>query len=140
LLDTYESERFPVGERVMMHSQAQTALMAPGPEVDALRELFGELAGKPDVAKRLADLLHDARPVLIDSFGGAASAVAAAWTDRVDVVTAAIADGPAAVLIRPDGYVAWADTFGTDDADRLRASLARWFGAQDSVARILTVT
>ena len=57
LLDTYESERYPVGERVMMHSQAQLALAAPGPEVSALRELFGELAGKPEVATHLAGLL-----------------------------------------------------------------------------------
>src|SRR5262249_6150799 len=33
LLDSYSSERYPVGERVMMQSSAQTALMAPGPEV-----------------------------------------------------------------------------------------------------------
>ena len=43
LLDTYESERYPVGERVMMHSQAQLALCGPGPEVEALRSLFAEL-------------------------------------------------------------------------------------------------
>ena len=42
LLDTYESERYPVGERVMMHSQAQIALMAPGPDVAALRTLFSD--------------------------------------------------------------------------------------------------
>jgi 2-polyprenyl-6-methoxyphenol hydroxylase-like FAD-dependent oxidoreductase len=29
LLDTYHSERYPVGERVMMQSLSQTALMAP---------------------------------------------------------------------------------------------------------------
>jgi 2-polyprenyl-6-methoxyphenol hydroxylase-like FAD-dependent oxidoreductase len=39
LLDTYESERRPAGERVMMHSLSQTALMAPGPEIAALRGL-----------------------------------------------------------------------------------------------------
>ena len=36
------------------------------------------------------------------------------WTDRVDVITAATAEPPAdAVLIRPDGYVAWAADTGT---------------------------
>ena len=166
LLDTYESERYPVGERVMMHSQAQLALAAPGPEVAALRELFGELAGKPDVAshlagllagsdvrydvgddhplsgllvpdlvlddgRRIADLLHDARPVLLDLSGGAASAAAAAWSDRVNAVTAAMTDGPGALLIRPDGYVAWAtDTFEADDAAALRIALTRWFGVR----------
>jgi hypothetical protein len=43
LLDTYESERRPVAERVIMQTQAQTALTAPGPDVTALRVLFGEL-------------------------------------------------------------------------------------------------
>ena len=163
LLDTYESERYPVGKRVMMHSQAQLALAAPGPEVEALRDLFAELVDKPGVTshlaallagsdvrydvgdehplsgfmvpeldlddgRRVAELLHDARPVLLD-LSGAAAAAAAAWTDRVDVVTGTMDDGPAAMLIRPDGYVAWAaDTFEDGDVARLRASLARWFG------------
>ncbi|MFZ2607314.1 MAG: hypothetical protein WBB09_00665 [Candidatus Microthrix parvicella] len=33
---------------------------------------------------------------------------------------------PAAVLIRPDGYVAWAGDVGQDD---LPAALTAWFGA-----------
>jgi 2-polyprenyl-6-methoxyphenol hydroxylase-like FAD-dependent oxidoreductase len=168
LLDTYETERYPVGQRVMMHSQAQLALAAPGPEVAALRELFGELSHKPEVAKhlagllagsdvrydvgddhplsglmvpdlplddgrRIADLMHGGRPVLLDLSSGVAASVAAAWSDRVDIVTIAMADGHAALLIRPDGYVAWAaNTFGDDDADRLRAALTRWFGAAGS--------
>ena len=82
-----------------------------------------------DDGRRVAGLLHDARPVLLDGSGGAASAVAAAWSGRVDAVAVGLADGPVAMLIRPDGYVAWAaDTFGPDDAERLRASLTRWFG------------
>ncbi len=165
LLDTYESERFPVGERVMMHSQAQLALAAPGPEVTALRSLFGELASKPAVAthlagllagsdvrydvgddhrlsglfvpdldfedgRRLADLLHEGRPLLLDLSDRDVSGAAAPWSDRVDVVTARMAESPAAaLLIRPDGYVAWAaDTFEPDDAERLRVALRRWFG------------
>ena len=43
LLDTYETERRPVGQRVIMQTQAQAALDAPGPDVTALRQLFGEL-------------------------------------------------------------------------------------------------
>jgi hypothetical protein len=40
-----------------------------------------------------------------------------------------MADGPAALLIRPDGYVAWAaDTFTPDDAATVRTALTRWFG------------
>ena len=166
LLDTYESERYPVGERVMMHSQAQLALAAPGPEVTALRTLFGELAGMTDVAAhlarllagsdvrydvgddhrlsgllvpdlafddgmRVADLMHTARPLLLDFAGGDASATAEPWMGRVDVMTVTMADAPAAaMLIRPDGYVAWAaDEFGADDTGRLRDALTRWFGS-----------
>jgi len=57
--------------------------------------------------------------------------VAERWMDRVDVATAEMAGPPAAaILIRPDGYVAWAaDEFGAEDADRLRGALTRWFGA-----------
>lgn len=164
LLDSYESERYPVGERVMLHSKAQLALAAPGPEVDALRELFAELAAGTEVAthlagllagsdvrydvgddhplsglmvpdlefddgRRVADTLHDARAVLVDASGGAASQVAAEWADRVAAVSAELAAGPAAILIRPDGYVAWAaDEFEPADAARLRTALTRWFG------------
>jgi 2-polyprenyl-6-methoxyphenol hydroxylase-like FAD-dependent oxidoreductase len=168
LLDTYESERHPVGQRVMMHSLAQTALMTPGLEVTALRTLLGELFTIPDVAKhmatllagsdvrydvgddhplsgrpvpeltlgdgrRVAELLHDARPVLLD-LDGAVAGAARGWVDRVDVVSSTIADRPAvALLIRPDGYVAWAaDTFEAAEEAGLRAALQRWFGPESS--------
>ncbi|OJZ69964.1 FAD-dependent oxidoreductase [Mycobacterium paraffinicum] len=164
LLDTYESERHPVGERVVMHSLSQTALMAPGPEVAALRSLLGELFTLPDVARHMAallagtdvrydvgddhplsgwpvpeliladgrrvtELLHAARPVLLDIDGGV-GATASGWADRVDVVTATVDDSPAAaLLIRPDGYVAWAaNQFGPADQAALHAALRRWFG------------
>jgi 2-polyprenyl-6-methoxyphenol hydroxylase-like FAD-dependent oxidoreductase len=164
LLDTYDSERRPVGERVMMQSLSQTALMAPGPEIEALRTLLGELMEQPSVrshmahllagsdvrydmgdlhrlsgrlmpdltlddGRRVAELLHDARPILLDLSGGAAASVAGAWARRVDVVTAAMAQAPAAaLLIRPDGYVAWAaDAAEETDLQRMRAALERWF-------------
>lgn len=163
LLDTYQSERYPVGQRVMMHSLAQTALMSPGPEVGALRELMGELFAMPDVTRhmaallagsdvrydigddhplsgrlvpdltlddgrRVAELLHEARPVLLDMGGGEAVRAARGWAHRVDTVE--LTEGPAAaMLIRPDGYIAWAtDEFGS--ADPLRAALERWFGPE----------
>jgi 2-polyprenyl-6-methoxyphenol hydroxylase-like FAD-dependent oxidoreductase len=164
LLDTYHSERYPVGERVMMHSMSQTALFGPGPEIAALRELFNELLQLPSVAehmahllagsdvrydvgndhplagrlapdstlrdgRRLASLLHQGRPVLLDLCGRVGDA-APGWEDRVDIVAgAADAVKACALLIRPDGYVAWAaDTFDTGDQDRLHGALQRWFG------------
>jgi hypothetical protein len=40
-----------------------------------------------------------------------------------------VGDVPAtAVLVRPDGYVAWASSAATPDPEELRGVLARWFG------------
>ena len=60
LLATYEAERRPAAERVIMHSRAQLALVRPGPEVTALRELFSELLTDPDIVRRLSDLISGA--------------------------------------------------------------------------------
>ena len=60
LLDTYETERRPAAERVLMHSRAQLALIRPGPEVTATRELFGELLDDPAKVRRLGDLVSGA--------------------------------------------------------------------------------
>ncbi|WP_405776238.1 FAD-dependent monooxygenase [Streptomyces sp. NBC_00859] len=50
LLDTYTSERHPVGARVLANTRAQVALMAPGPHVGALRDLMTELLDEVDEA------------------------------------------------------------------------------------------
>jgi bifunctional hydroxylase/dehydrase len=79
------------------------------------------------------ELLRPARGVLLDCTDDAGLRRAAEpWADRVDVVTATphgesespIA-GTAALLIRPDGHVAWTP----ESHDDLPAALERWFGA-----------
>ncbi|TDO50465.1 2-polyprenyl-6-methoxyphenol hydroxylase-like FAD-dependent oxidoreductase [Kribbella sp. VKM Ac-2571] len=158
LLDTYESERRPVGERVVMQTQAQSALIAPGADVTALRKLFGEfltdprnvqriaelisgadikyhegshpLVGRwaPDLAvgsKRLAELMRSARPLLVDLTpdGSFADLVA----DPIEVVTGR-GEAPIALLIRPDGYVAWAaEQDGVAEREGLRDAVVQWF-------------
>jgi hypothetical protein len=73
----------------------------------------------------VAELMRTARPVFLD-LAGRAELCEIAQEYRVDICTAKTDDRPAdAVLVRPDGVVAWATT--TDDAG-LRESLARWFG------------
>ncbi len=57
LLDTYESERRPVGERVIMQTQAQAALTAPGPDVTALRALSAELLTDPANVQHIAETI-----------------------------------------------------------------------------------
>lgn len=96
----------------------------------------------PDGATRVHELLHAARPVLLDLRGSAqVAAVAKGWADRVDLVEARSEDdhwtipavgevrAPAALLIRPDGHVAWAAAAdGSPDTSALRTALATWFG------------
>ncbi|MGW0199972.1 FAD-dependent monooxygenase, partial [Nonomuraea sp. NPDC003201] len=57
LLDTYDAERRPAALRVAVHTQAQLALAAPGPEITALREVFGELLGDDDARRRVAAMM-----------------------------------------------------------------------------------
>ncbi|MGW5731360.1 MULTISPECIES: FAD-dependent monooxygenase [Streptomyces] len=93
-------------------------------------------------ATRVYELLHAARPVLLDLRGSAqVTAVAEGWTDRIDVVEARSEDdhwpvpavgeipAPAALLIRPDGHVAWAAAAGeAPDTGALRTALTTWCG------------
>lgn len=71
---------------------------------------------------RLYELMHDGRGLLLDQTGRLS---VAGWADRVDHVadTSEELDVPA-VLLRPDGHVAWV---GDDQADLL-GPMARWFG------------
>ncbi|CAM5471438.1 rifampin monooxygenase [Streptomyces abikoensis] len=71
---------------------------------------------------RLYELTRGGRGLLLDQTGRLS---AEAWADRVDHVVDVSEELEApAVLLRPDGHVAWA---GEDQADLL-AHLPRWFG------------
>ncbi|HEX5146493.1 MAG TPA: hypothetical protein VFV85_05685, partial [Conexibacter sp.] len=84
---------------------------------------------------RVYELLHEARPVLLN-LGVPGAVGAGAWADRVPLldtrcagrwalpVIGAVA-APSAVLVRPDGHVAWVGEGG--DAG-LTDALATWFG------------
>jgi len=89
--------------------------------------------------RRVFTLLHDARAVLLN-LGDPGGFDITPWGDRVQLIDAryvgtwelpaigAVA-APAAVLIRPDGYVAWvADLTRPGLAD----ALTTWFGPRDS--------
>jgi 2-polyprenyl-6-methoxyphenol hydroxylase-like FAD-dependent oxidoreductase len=85
---------------------------------------------------RVFTLLHDARPALLN-FGEPGAFDISPWADRVQLIEAEYGgtwelpalgevSAPTAVLIRPDGYVAWVGD-GTDTG--LRDALTAWFGA-----------
>ncbi|MGF1427907.1 FAD-dependent monooxygenase [Kitasatospora sp. LaBMicrA B282] len=56
LLDSYQRERRQAAHRMVVNAQAQAALTAPGSDVTALRELFGELLEHPSTVGHLAAL------------------------------------------------------------------------------------
>ncbi|GAA2823322.1 FAD-dependent monooxygenase [Kitasatospora paracochleata] len=169
LLDTYQTERHPVGRAVLRSSGAlvRIALAQNGPSralrsaLTAVADHLGpvaELGAKqisgigisypapkgshPLVGRRLPDLrlavdrpggpsrlyeaLRGGRAVLISNDE---LSVADAWSERV--VTAAPADPhgklrDTVLLVRPDGYAAWA---GVDPTrGELRTALAYWLG------------
>ncbi|CCB72162.1 FAD-dependent monooxygenase [Streptantibioticus cattleyicolor] len=89
LLDTYYTERAPVAARVLHNTRAQSALMRPGQDTDALRDLFSDLMEIPEVNSRLSALIYgnDIRcPV-----PGAAHPMAGAFVPDTALATA---DGP----------------------------------------------
>jgi 2-polyprenyl-6-methoxyphenol hydroxylase-like FAD-dependent oxidoreductase len=89
-----------------------------------------------DGPTRVFELLHDARPLLCN-FGEPGAFDIAPWAKRVRLVDAqhdgrwelpviGAVPAPSAVLIRPDGHVAWT---GDRSDPELPRSLATWFGA-----------
>lgn len=108
---------------------------------------FGE--GHPLLGRRIPDLdvdtavgptrvyalLHEAKPMLLN-FAAAGRIDISAWADRVRTVDARFTGtwelpvlgkvaAPTAVLVRPDGHVAWVED-GTEET--LTDALTRWFG------------
>ncbi|WP_275295261.1 FAD-dependent monooxygenase [Amycolatopsis sp. La24] len=148
LLDSYHAERHPVGAAVLRNVQAQSLLLDDGPDSAAARSLFADLVGLPEVQYLLDDLLsgmgiryavpgseehplvglpapdlgpelRTGRGVLADPDGQFGD-LATRWADRVNRVET----GAEAMLVRPDGYVAWAG-----DPDGLEPAIRQWFGA-----------
>ncbi|WP_328491609.1 FAD-dependent monooxygenase [Streptomyces sp. NBC_00414] len=169
LLDTYHSERHPVGAEILDWSRAQVATMKPGPNAPALRQLVHDLMRTTDGTThvyrrtsglfhrydlgsthplvgstapdfrfedglRLGELLREGQGVVLD-FGSdhALRTAAKRWQGRI-----VYAAGPArndlgfdALLIRPDGVVAW--TGGpTLDCEAFEQAATCWFAGPES--------
>ncbi|WP_328406311.1 FAD-dependent monooxygenase (plasmid) [Streptomyces sp. NBC_00390] len=176
LLDTYHAERHPVGQRVLLNTRAQLALMRPDEQhTTPLRTLMTELLSFDDVNSffagmisgvsvrcpglptgpadlqhpqagafagqltitgsagpgvPMASFLHGARLLaLVRTERADLVRAAAPWAGRIDTVTGRALGEPAAdaLVVRPDGYIAWAAMPETTP-DEMHAALARWFG------------
>jgi 2-polyprenyl-6-methoxyphenol hydroxylase-like FAD-dependent oxidoreductase len=152
LLDSYHAERHPAGAAALRNTRAQGAMVQQTAEGTALRELFASLLEEPIVLRRIVDLQqgndvrHDmhigsrhplvgtftraipeavastsrARALLLVGANDAELALRAKpYSGAVDVVRT---DSRDAMLVRPDGFVAWAG-----DAELLDNALATWF-------------
>jgi len=162
LLDSYTTERHPVGARTLDWTRAQVALMRPASRAlgAVVRDLietrdgatyFAErvwgvslrydlgdehpLVGRscPDFeledGTRVGTLLREGHGLLLD-FGRPASlqSLDGLWGDQVSYVASEAKDrlGLRALLVRPDGFVAWASDTNAG-AEEVQRAAARWF-------------
>ncbi|KAJ6016830.1 hypothetical protein N7451_000209 [Penicillium sp. IBT 35674x] len=166
LLDTYTSERHPIGMRVLDWTRAQTAVMRGDPDGSALRGVVSDFLGTKDGAThyvkqisglwqhydlgngyplvgmtmpdiqlhdgtRLADHAHEGHSLLVDLAGNDnAAGLVKRYTGRLRMVRgkSKIA-GIECLLVRPDGFVAWAAGNGVFDIRGVEAALIRWLGS-----------
>lgn len=165
LLESYTTERHPVGAQVLDWSRAQVALMRPSRSSRALEAIIRDLidtqdgatyfAGRvwgvslrydlgeghpltgrsaPDIeladGTRLGEYLVTGKGLLLD-FDARASlrCLTSRWAGRVEYVAGEAKDrlGLSALLVRPDGIVAWAAE-GDAEIDDVVRQVSRWFG------------
>lgn len=164
LLDSYYTERYPIGAQVLDWSRAQVAIMQLTPQAYALRAIISDLMATRDGAtyfagrtwgvsthyplggthplvgysvpnfeladgRTVGELMHEGQGILLDFEGNASlSAVASSYGNQLKYVVSQVKDplGLSAVLVRPDGVVAWAAGHAPD-GNKLQEAAANWF-------------
>jgi hypothetical protein len=159
LLDSYTTERHPIGARILDWTRAQVELMKPNPHSRALEAIMRDLIdtrdgatyfaervwgvslrydlGDPhplvgrscpdfelDDGTRIGTLLRDGNGLLLDFdralVGAGGAHITHVGRDAKDRL------GLCALLVRPDGFVAWAsDT--TPSSEEVTRAASRWF-------------
>lgn len=172
LLDSYETERHPIGAAVLDWTRAQVSTMEPNPFGGAIRELVRDLIATPDgtnmlierlwgfsqrydlgnglgnshelVGRSMPDFelldgsrlgvkLEKGRGLLIDFEGDSTLKdliTNKIFGDRVEYLAVDVQDRRdlRALLVRPDGVVAWVAEKGQNpELDTLKAALDLWF-------------
>ena len=175
LLDSYESERHPIGAWVLDWTRAQIAILQPNPHGAAIQALIRDLidttdgtnlfidrhwglsqrynlgegeahahplvgCSAPDFelhnGSRLGSRLEEGRGLLLDFDDNATLKdliVDREYETRVEYTGVGAKDkrGISALLVRPDGIVAWvAEDCVKPDVDAAKVALERWFGFQ----------
>jgi 2-polyprenyl-6-methoxyphenol hydroxylase-like FAD-dependent oxidoreductase len=172
LLDSYLSERHPVGARVLDWSRAQVGLMRPTRSSRALEAIIRDLIDTRDGATyfaervwgvslrydlggshplvgrsapdfeladgtKLGELLGEGKGLFLDfDARPPLRALASRWSGRIRYVASDVKDrlGLSAVLLRPDGFVAWAGEAAFDQEEASQAA-SRWFGEPEQVSQ-----
>jgi hypothetical protein len=170
LLDSYSSERHPVGAQVLDWSRAQVALMRPTRSSRALEAIIRDLIDTRDGATyfaervwavslrhdlggghplvglsapdfeladgtKLGELLGNGKGLLLDfDARSQLRTLAGRWSGRIAYAASGVKDrlGLSAVLVRPDGVVAWAAE-AAPDLKQVAQAASRWFGKPDEV-------
>jgi 2-polyprenyl-6-methoxyphenol hydroxylase-like FAD-dependent oxidoreductase len=164
LLDSYQTERHPIGAQVLDWSRAQVAVMGTGPQGRALNAIFRDLMNTRDGATyfaarvwsvfthydlggdhplvgrsvpnfefedgtRIGEFMHDGHGILLDfDRNDSLKTLANECGDRIKYVSGRAKEqlGLSALLIRPDGIIAWASD-NDPDCSELQEAAARWF-------------
>jgi hypothetical protein len=164
LLDSYYTERYPIGAQVLDWSRAQVAIMRPEPNARALNAIVRDLMNTRDGATyfsskvwgvfthynlgtghplvgysvpnfefedgaTIGELMHDGQGILLDfDLNASLKRLASEYGDQMKYVSGRPKEqlGLSAVLIRPDGIIAWASDKDPDGSE-LQKAAARWF-------------
>ncbi len=170
LLDSYYTERHPIGVQVLDWSRAQVAIMKPDPGSRALNAIIRDLMNTRDGATYFAgrvwgintgydlgrehpligrsvpnfelengttigDLMHDGKGVLLDFDSNASlKTLASEYDDQIKYISGNAKDqlGLSAILIRPDGIIAWAVDKDADSSE-LQKAAAQWFAFEKAI-------
>jgi 2-polyprenyl-6-methoxyphenol hydroxylase-like FAD-dependent oxidoreductase len=164
LLDSYYTERHPIGAQVLDWSRAQVAIMRPEPNARALNAIVRDLMNTRDGATyfsskvwgvfthynlgtghplvgysvpnfefedgaTIGELMHDGQGILLDfDLNASLKRLASEYGDQMKYVSGRPKEqlGLSAVLIRPDGIIAWASD-GEPNEQSIRQPVALWF-------------
>lgn len=164
LLDSYHTERHPIGAQVLDWSRAQVAIMRPDPDARALYAIVRDLMNTRDGATyfagrvwgifthydsggghplagysvpdfefedgtRIGESMHDGRGILLDfDMNASLKTLAGEYDDQIKYISGRVKEqlGLSAVLIRPDGIIAWASCSDPDYSE-LQKAADRWF-------------
>lgn len=164
LLDSYHTERHPIGAQILDWSRAQVAVMRPDTPVRALRAIVHDLMNTRDGATyiasrvwgifthyhldsahplvgysvpnfefedgtRISELMHDGVGILLDFDANPSLKILAnVYGDSIKYISGTAKDhfAVSALLIRPDGIIAWASD-KDPDCKELQKAAARWF-------------